>query len=175
MAKTGAGGEKDPFADPYGPTSNCFSANDLVRMFRLGAVQRDVDHLSDCAACRERVERFSRVAGGALLNFVKDPVPVIMASKGTAEPVRVQLYAPLIAKSNYLTLQLDGSINAGSPDIHTEGDWMEAIFSNARLSGEVLKHLKRHNRVTDQILLRATTADARQIIGTSNIEFDVQS
>jgi hypothetical protein len=58
-----SGGRKDPFADPYGPTEECFSANDLVRMFRLGALTRDVKHLTGCEVCRERIQRYAVATG----------------------------------------------------------------------------------------------------------------
>ena len=57
------GGRKDPFDDPYGPTEECLSDNDIVRMFRLGAETRAVHHLSSCKDCEARVEAFARVTG----------------------------------------------------------------------------------------------------------------
>src|ERR1044071_1384411 len=51
------GGGKDPFNDPYGPTRNCFSDNDVARMFLLGVLPSDRQHLEECAVCRQRIER----------------------------------------------------------------------------------------------------------------------
>jgi len=57
------GGRKNPFADPYGPTTECFSDNDVVRMLQLGAESRYVNHLSSCDACASRVDAFAAVKG----------------------------------------------------------------------------------------------------------------
>src|SRR5262245_59806457 len=51
------GGQKDPFDDPYGPTINCFSDNDIGRMFMLGVLPSDRRHLDECDVCWKRIER----------------------------------------------------------------------------------------------------------------------
>ena len=57
------GGRKNPFDDPYGPTTECFSDNDLVRMLSLGAERRYVDHLGTCKDCQTRVDAFAELTG----------------------------------------------------------------------------------------------------------------
>jgi len=91
------GGTKDPFQDPYGPTSECFSSNDVVRMFELGALSRDVSHLSRCKECRERVERFGEVTAPELAQSMYRSVPWWRkASQGfrTPQPAFAALASP---------------------------------------------------------------------------------
>ena len=55
IARRFPGGDKDPFEDAYGPTSACFSSNDVVRMFKLGATLRAREHFTGCTECRDRI------------------------------------------------------------------------------------------------------------------------
>jgi hypothetical protein len=59
------GGDKDPFEERYGPTPDCFSNNDIVRMFELGAEKRAAAHLETCDDCSERVDQFAEARGVA--------------------------------------------------------------------------------------------------------------
>jgi hypothetical protein len=61
------GGAKNPFTDPYGPTTECFSDNDVVRMLQLGAESRYVRHLSSCRDCESRVDAFVDVTDQQVL------------------------------------------------------------------------------------------------------------
>ena len=187
-----AGGQKDPFDDPYGPTSQCFSANDIVRMFRLGALARDVDHLKACRACPERVKRYSLATGAEMpehvgmaaaavgacraLLHIPAAVPVI----GTAEPedIRVWITTGMASAYKGLSLQLEGAVVAEAvcPMAAPGEAWAEVLFKSPRVSAKVLKQLKLHARVTDQVTLRAARPEMQQqIVGTSNIEFKMKA
>src|SRR5262245_37759039 len=61
-----SGGRKNPFEDPYGPTPECFSDNDVVRMFQLGAERRGAVHLRRCDPCQTRVQAFAQLTGSAV-------------------------------------------------------------------------------------------------------------
>lgn len=135
------GGIRDPFADPYGPTPHCFSSNDVVRMFSLGAQAADVNHLSQCAPCRERVNRYASVTSQELLvpgraagrwlpriadRLARRPPPrktapvlmhvpdVIGVASGThaVGKVRVQLLADPAADLQDRQFELAGAVNA---------------------------------------------------------------
>ena len=187
-----AGGQKDPFADPYGPTSQCFSSNDIVRMFRLGALARDVDHLKACPACAERVRRDSLATGaevpdllettevtvGACRALLHIPVAVSVIGSGEAEAIRVWVTAAIASACKGLSLHLEGAVEAEAvcPMTVPDGDWAEVLFQGSRVSPEVLKQLKRHARVTEQVTLRAASSELhKQIVGTSNIDFKMKA
>jgi hypothetical protein len=86
------GGSRDPFEDPYGPSPHCFSSNDVVRMFSIGAQAADVDHLSQCAPCRQRVNRYASVTSQELLVPARAAgrwLPRIGARLSRKEPRRI--------------------------------------------------------------------------------------
>ena len=187
-----AGGQKDPFADPYGPTSQCFSSNDIVRMFRLGALARDVDHLKACRACAERVRRYSLATGaevpdlletteaaaGACRALLHIPAAVPVIGTGEAEAIRVWVTTGMASECKGLSLYLEGAVEAEAvcPMAVPGEDWAEVLFNGSRVSPEVLKQLKRHARVTDQVTLRAAISELhKQIVGTSNIDFKMKA
>ncbi len=185
-------GDKKIFDGRYGPTPQCFSANDIVRMFRLGALARDVDHLKACRACPDRVKRYSLATGAEMPEHVGTadaavgpcrallhiPVAVPVIGTGEAEAIRVWVTTGMASACKGLSLYLEGAVEAEAvcPMAVPGEDWAEVLFKGPRVSPEVLKQLKRHARVTEQVTLRAAKSELhKQIVGTSNIDFKMKA
>ena len=194
----GAGG--DPFATRVGPTPDCFSANDVVRMFRLGALHRDMDHLRACGFCLERVEAFSKVVGKQLATtpnrswlegwrerFSSTPMPTLVgahvlvhipsaysiAGAAVVEPVRVQLVAGHIRNLRNVKVRLVGALTAEIPDWSSGNEQFPIVeMRNVKPSGDVLQALKRHNRVTKQVVIEVgESLDRPHFMATADVEF----
>lgn len=185
------GGKKDPFTDPYGPTSNCFSSNDIARMFHLGATLRDREHLKACSECRDRILRFAEAT--------KQPVPA-KPKAGLHKPYRVVcapkalVYSPAVCTVNNLgivqaidmeiltnvssnlqglTLTLRGPV-IGSARPSWEGKCFH--IKNVRASSEVVKVLQDHNRFMQPVELQfGETSDAPQLIANCSLEFSKEA
>jgi hypothetical protein len=188
------GAGADPFAEPIGPTPDCFSSNDVVRMFRLGALQRDVDHIRSCAVCRERVEAFSRVLGKPLEaaparsssrtageRIRRRPVPsaagahalvhvpseYAVSGSAVVEPVRVQLVAGPVSNLRNVKVRLNGALSAEVADWSSGGEEFPVLeVRNVKPSQEVLQGLKRHKRVTGRIVVQVGDST-----GTADVVF----
>lgn len=59
------------FERPLGPYANCFSTNQVVRMFEAGARPEELRHMFECPACNDLVARSSRL--GRMLEVENSP------------------------------------------------------------------------------------------------------
>jgi hypothetical protein len=188
----------DPFATRFGPTPDCFSSNDVVRMFQLGALRRDVDHVQDCDFCRERIEAFSRVMEKQLKTAASRPrgwrrwlgqsakpesvgapalvhIPSAYAVTRSAviERVRVQLVAGQVRSLQNVKVRLNGALSAEVPNWSSGNESFPVIeMSNVKPSGKVLEALKRHNRVTEQVVIEVgESLEHPQLTATADVVF----
>jgi hypothetical protein len=193
------GGKKNPFEDPYGPTSDCFSSNDIGRMFRLGALHRDVSHLAACKDCPDRITKYSiatqhempqaRAPRSVLNVFWRRPAKAILVApkalmfipsacsvsleQGSAKSIRIEVLTPLKDDLRRMTVKLEGSVFGTAVSEWKVGDngYPCFEFNNLQVSQEVLKGLADHNRFTEQVLFRIGESDQTRLSGTSNLEF----
>lgn len=190
---------EDPFLTRVGPTPDCFSSNDVVRMFRLGALERDVEHVRTCNFCRDRVEAFAKVmdrqlkavASGSRRGWknwlgqapgpassrapvlVHIPSAYAIAGSALVEPVRVQLVAGQVRNLRNVKVRLIGALSAEVPDWSSGSESFPVIeVSDVTPSVEVLKALKRHNRVTQQIVIEVgESLEQPRLTATADIVF----
>ena len=190
--------ERDPFSSPYGPFPDCFSSNDIVRMYQLGALKRDVEHLGRCDACSVRIERFAQVmnqravarpvrprlrdrlgwgrvptpVGSYVMVHVPPPSPVVGARIG--EPLRVQLLAGgAIQSLRNVKVRVGGAV-AGEIAGWSAGDERFPVIelTNVTVSADVLDALRRHARVTEQVVIDVgESLDRPQVTAMANVEF----
>src|SRR5207237_2641592 len=59
------------FERPLGPNANCFSTNEVVRMFESGARPDELQHMFACPACNDLVARSSKL--GRMLEVESSP------------------------------------------------------------------------------------------------------
>jgi hypothetical protein len=195
-----AGEAQDPFSVGYGPTPYCFSANDIVRMYRLGAQKSDVDHIQTCDACSVRVQRFAEVMGQrahaevpaqqprdwwrrlgwgspavpaaahALLH-----VPTAWSVVGTrlGEPVRVQLVAGSIRHCSNVTVRVAGAV-AGEVTNWSPGkeQFPTIELHDVKVSHDVLDALRNNYRVVQRVVVAfGDSAERPAVTATANVEF----
>lgn len=180
------GGDKDPFDRTYGPTLDCFTSNDIVRMFSLGAAERDVAHLNRCRACKNRLDRFSNAKTAPVTKplaygrpepakavlYIPDAVPV-SASNLVTEPFLITFAAPVDSASVDFNFRLEGAVSATALAADAQRDkdgWVHVTFEKASISNEVAQNLSRHFSLTDQVTLVASSPGC-DLVGESNIDF----
>lgn len=192
------GGGKNPFDDPYGPTTDCLSSNDVVRMFRLGAESRVSDHLRACDSCMARIERFAQVRQPAVAAApskgrwwqilpAAEPLPApafrpalvhvssmcaVMQGR-MAAPLRVEILTRDHDALKGMQVWLDGPIKGVAGELHFEKGafpWLE--IEHGLISPDVKDKLRKHQRFTDRLEIRVgPSAEKPRLVGRSNVAF----
>ena len=194
------GAQEDPFAPAVGPTPDCFSSNDVVRMFRLGASERDVDHIGLCGFCHERVEAFASVVGRQLapsssswlsdmwgrIRSVQPGVPVgahalvrvasacAVTGSRIVEPVRVQLVAGQVRKLHNVRVTVAGAISGEVVGWSSGAERFPVVeVRGVQASGDVLEALRHHKRITEKVVIEFgdTAEGGARVTATANVEF----
>jgi hypothetical protein len=182
------GGKKDPFADPYGPTSNCFSSNDIARMFQLGATLRDRAHFTECSACRERIVNYAEAiqptavphkgwfghsepirAVWAPKALVYSPTVCVVNQRGIVPSIAVEILTNVSPELYEMKLTLNGPV-VGSVVPNWEGKRFQ--IHDVPVSPEVVRILRGHQGYMQPVQLQfGASADAPQLIANCSLEF----
>ena len=88
---------------PVGPTLQCYSIRHMVNLFRWGAAEGDVNHLSGCDPCQAWANNYARsstarAAQQHVERSWRDDVPAWFKGQGQPVPVTTMLYVkePLV-------------------------------------------------------------------------------
>jgi hypothetical protein len=184
------GGKKDPFADPYGPTSNCFSSNDIVRMFDLGATLRDREHFQACEACKERIVKHAEAmqppvtarrkrwfgvgepvpaAGWAPLGLVYSPATCVVDQQGMVESIAIEILTKVSPELEGMEVTLNGPV-VGSVVPEWKGN--RFYIRNVQVSSDVVRILREHRGYIQPAQLQfGASAGAPRLVVNCNLEF----
>jgi hypothetical protein len=106
-------------------------------------------------------------SGVPTLVFIPQPLAINVAYATATDPLRMQLVMKPGEELREAKISLEGPLESTGRVIDA-GGWVE--FPEVKVSGGVTDALSRHNRITEQITVRAETAEGPQVIGASNIE-----
>lgn len=193
------GGQADPFTTRYGPTPECLTSNDVVRMFELGVESHAAEHLSSCRACLLRVERYmagtqpvkatqqSRAGFWSYFpRWVPSPAPAfkpallyvgqmaaIEPQGGLAEPLRVEFFAADAGR--YLGMQcwVSGPIESAAGQVQVDERGVPYLeIRQGSVAGKLRDSLSRHVRAIERLEVRiGPSAENPRFVGRSNVAF----
>ncbi len=182
------GGVKDPFAEPYGPTENCFSSNDIVRMFRLGATRLDYEHFAKCGACEERIGKYAKVTeqpvpakrwnwfGRALPSsataqkaLIYSPAICMVDPRGFVQSIAGEVLTNVNPELQGMMVTLKGPVTGS---VMPGWDGKSFRLKNVKASPEVVEMLRDHRQYMQPVQLEfGKSASAPQLIAYCNLEF----
>ena len=193
------GGEADPFITRYGPTPECLTSNDVVRMFELGVETPAAGHLSSCRACLARVERYMagsqpvRAPQQARTRFwslfpqwVPSPAPAFrpallhvsrMAAIGPqgqlAGPLRVNFLTADASRFKGMQCWVSGSIEGAAGEVQVDAQGLPYLeIRQGSVAGKVRESLTRHARAIEKLEVRVgPSAGKPRFVGRSNVAF----
>jgi len=174
------GVKEDPFEVHYGPTPACLSANDIVRIFDLGALPVDMEHLQTCNACLEKVEKHSRVEQhknrlkerrpGRFFSRPLEPVaqPALLFVEqqepfdNLTRPLTMRVITPrnFLGVINRNSIELSGDLQATHFEILEDdrlGAWIQFHGISPSKTGK--SSLKKHAPISALINLRAEPSE----------------
>jgi hypothetical protein len=174
------GVKEDPFDVRYGPTPACLSANDIVRIFDLGVLPVDMEHLQTCNACLEKVDNYSRVEPhknglkarrpgrffSRSLEPVAQPALLFVEQQEPFDNLTQPLTMRVVAPRNFYGVIDHNSIELGG-DLQATGS---TILKDHRFGAEIRFHgispsktgkssLKKHTPISALINLRAKPSE----------------
>lgn len=192
------GGDADPFTTRYGPTPECLTSNDVVRMFDLGAESHAAGHLSACTACRGRVERYmaatqpvrvpqrSRGLWSRISQWAPAPAPALrpallhvarMAAIGAqgqlAGPLRVDFLSADASRFKGMQCWVSGSIEGAGGVVQVDPQGLPYFeIRQANVAGKVRDSLRRHARAIEKLEVRVGPSEGKpRYVGRSNVAF----
>lgn len=105
LAKISKSDGLSSYDTPWGPTDACYSLRSLVNLFRMGATDRDLHHLTECSDCKDWVDHYAALTksefqvegappgfldwAGSFLGWAKGPQPVPILLYVGGSPIRV--------------------------------------------------------------------------------------
>ena len=182
-------------------TYDCLTSNDIERIFQLGALERDVNHLSHCNLCTyevkvycnlvqrqftvealesnkfiDRLRRFKNSGETApytsALLFVHSK-EIVISMIDTDIRIELQVVAPrdFCLRVDEHTLRLSGAVSANYAKI-INADKGLLLFETAVPSKMIRNSLKDHYRVTDSVRLTGLYIDSWLLLSAqTNVTF----
>lgn len=191
------GGKKDPFADPYGPSSSCFSSNDITRMYQLGPTFAERLHLLACTTCKQRSDSFAKVSpvqSPPPRKWYEALIPQHVFSLHEEKAVRVQkalVFSPQtcvvdgtgVVKSIPIEILTDFKPEIQGAKVTLTGPLIGTVvpawigknafeIHNVKVSPAVVTVLREHSGHIEPLNITfGTSANAPLLVATTNLEF----
>jgi len=175
-----------------GPSDSCYSVRDVVNLFRRGASEEDLIHLSECESCRvwinsyaqrpsafwgksERKGLFKGVA--ALLGIgvtQPEPQPALLHVCKAAisindlnRPMEFAVLTGTFDDVDIVSLRMDGALLAEDGSLQKQalfGDICYPVirFNSVKLADKVREDIGRHVALTDRISISGSFTDKTQ-------------